>query len=695
MASVGQSVTVSATLSGSGGGGVANQTVVFAVTGPSGVTDIPITTDSTGLASATFTPSQQGAYQVVASFAGNPSDASSTSTGVSIPVYQDTQLSMPAVNAVAGSPTVVSALLVAEPGNTPVADQSMSIMPGDGLPACSATTNANGVASCTVSYPAAGSFTATASFENLAGFFANDLGALAPEVASAPVHVTSATPTISTIQEPASATVGSSIADKATVSGGDSPSGTVTFNLYSSAAVQNSSTLLFTDSEALSGGTATSAGYSASALGTDYWVATYHGDSNNNSVSSGASAESVTINPATPSISTTRQPASATVGSSIADKATVSGGDNPTGTVTFNLYSSATVQNSSTLLFTDANEPLSGGMATSKGYTATAAGTDYWVATYNGNLNNNSVSSGASAEPVTINPATPSISTTRQPASATVGSSIADKATVSGGDNPTGTVTFNLYSNATVQNSGTPLFTDANEPLSGGMATSKGIRRQPREPTTGSRPTTAIQQQPVRSSGTAAEPVTINPATPSIITSRQETAATVGSSIADQATVSGGFNPTGTVTFKLYSNPNATGTPLFTDANEPLVNGVATSKGYTTTAAGTDYWVATYNGDSNNIAVTSGTSTEPVTIYLDGLQRRADRDPRRESAHRARRSRRRIGERAAGRLTEHRGRNRRRLAYRGVRRGLDQRLRRDYQRAGEHHRRHRPGHLRR
>ena len=85
----------------------------------------------------------------------------------------------------------------------------------------------------------------------------------------------------------------------------------------------------------------------------------------------------------------------------------------------------------------------------------------------------------------------------------------------------------------------------------------------------------------------------------------------VGTSIADQATVSGGYGPTGTVTFNLYNNSTATGTPLFTDT-EPLSGGVATSTGYTATATGTDYWVATYNGDSNN-AVTSGTA-EPVMI---------------------------------------------------------------------------------
>ena len=144
---------------------------------------------------------------------------------------------------------------------------------------------------------------------------------------------------------------------------------------------------------------ATSTGYTATATGTDYWVVTYNGDTNNNSVTSGTALEPVSITPATPSIKTTQQPGSATVGSSIADQATVTGGDSPTGTVTFNLYSNS---NGTGLLFTDANVALVSGVATSTGYTATATGTDYWVVTYNGDSNNNSVSSTANAEPVTV-----------------------------------------------------------------------------------------------------------------------------------------------------------------------------------------------------------------------------------------------------------------------------------------------------
>jgi fimbrial isopeptide formation D2 family protein len=116
-------------------------------------------------------------------------------------------------------------------------------------------------------------------------------------------------------------------------------------------------------------------------------------------------------------INTSQQPASAVVGTSIADKATVTGGITPYSagdTVTFNLYSSATTQNASTLLFTD-TEPLSGGTATSKGFLTTATGTVYWVATFNGDSNNSAVSSGASAEPVVITPAGPTISKSFSP----------------------------------------------------------------------------------------------------------------------------------------------------------------------------------------------------------------------------------------------------------------------------------------
>jgi hypothetical protein len=92
---------------------------------------------------------------------------------------------------------------------------------------------------------------------------------------------------------------------------------------------------------------------------------------------------------------------------------------------------------------------------------------------------------------------------------------------------------------------------------------------------------------------------------PTISTTAQPSSTTVGNTVADAATISGGYDPTGTVTFNLYDNPDATGTSLFTDT-EPLFGDTASSASYSTTAVGTEYWVGTYNGDSNNNPVSSG-----------------------------------------------------------------------------------------
>jgi hypothetical protein len=422
-----------------------------------------------------------------------------------------------------------------------------------------------------------------------------------------------ATPAITTTQQPASAVAGAPVADKATVTGGSSPTGTVAFSLYGNPTCAG--TPLFTDTENLSSGRATSSSHTATAAGTDYWTASYSGDSKNSPVASGCADEPVTITKASPGITTTQQPASAVAGRPVADKATVTGGSSPTGTVTFNLYGNPNC--TGTALFTD-TETLASGTATSSNYTTAATGTVYWTATYNGDTNNNPATSGCADEPVTITPASPTITTTQQPATGSAPTVAFDQATVTGGFNPTGTVTFALYGNPNC--SGTPVFTDANEPLtSGGVATGGGIRF--------SAPGTAwwvatyngdTNNNPV-TSGCSDEPVTITPAVTAITTTPQPVTATVGTAIADQATVTSGVTDlTGDITFTLYGNPNCTGTPLFT--TDVLFSGntpnpaTFTSKSYTATAAGTDYWVASYSGDSNNNPVASGCADEPVTI---------------------------------------------------------------------------------
>src|SRR5205823_482143 len=97
----------------------------------------------------------------------------------------------------------------------------------------------------------------------------------------------SSAPAVTTAQLPPNTAVGGMIVDQATVTGlvNPLPGDTVTFNLYSSATVQDNTTLLYSNTQTLTlnggTGTATSGAYTTAATGTDYWVATFNGDSAN------------------------------------------------------------------------------------------------------------------------------------------------------------------------------------------------------------------------------------------------------------------------------------------------------------------------------------------------------------------------------------------------------------------------------
>src|SRR5439155_1674191 len=99
-------------------------------------------------------------------------------------------------------------------------------------------------------------------------------------------------------------TIGQSITDTATLSGGTSPTGTITFNVFSDAGCLTAS--LSTSSAAVSGnGDYSSATFTPTTAGTYYWTASYSGDTNNAAVATkcGDSNESNAVNPLTPTIS--------------------------------------------------------------------------------------------------------------------------------------------------------------------------------------------------------------------------------------------------------------------------------------------------------------------------------------------------------------------------------------------------------
>jgi hypothetical protein len=163
----------------------------------------------------------------------------------------------------------------------------------------------------------------------------------------------------------------------------------------------------------LSNGTAM-AGLNNIAPGTYYWVAFYLGDTNNLPERSGCADEKVTVIQATPKIATRTKPSSALQGALLSDTAKVSGGDNPTGTVTFELFSPDDKTCSGKPAFTSQPVNLVGGSASvTSTVEAKQIGTWHWVAIYSGDTNNASVQTGCRAEPVRITAPPPPIPQTQ------------------------------------------------------------------------------------------------------------------------------------------------------------------------------------------------------------------------------------------------------------------------------------------
>lgn len=236
----------------------------------------------------------------------------------------------------------------------------------------------------------------------IASYSGGESDAAATSECGEPVTTTRAAPGITTVPVPSATTVGSSIHDTATITGGFSPSGTVTFDLYGPDDPACEGQPIWSDDAAVSGGKATSDSVPATETGTYQWIAHYDGDDNNSAADGECGDEPVTVSKADPDIATVPVPSTAKVGDPIHDTATVSDGYNPSGTVTFELFGPADPTCAGEPIFTSTVPLGTDGTATSESYTTTGAGTHRWVATYNGDDDNDVAISGCDEELVTV-----------------------------------------------------------------------------------------------------------------------------------------------------------------------------------------------------------------------------------------------------------------------------------------------------
>ena len=316
---------------------------------------------------------------------------------------------------------------------------------------------------------------------------------------------------------------------------------------------------------------------------------------------------------AQPTLTTAPNPTSAIVGATLKDSATLSGGQSPTGTITFTLYNpNDAVAHTETVNVTGGN----GTYSTPTGHVADVAGTWHWSAAYSGDANNKAVHSLMADEPVVVtqeqHQAQPSISTAPNPTSAIVGSTLNDTATLSGGNHPTGTITFTLFDPSDESAYTEEVAVDGN----GQYSTATGHIADMVGTWHWSAAYSGDQGNKAVHSLMADEPVVVNQAQPSIGTAPNPTSAIVGATLKDTATLSGGYHPTGTITFTLYDPNNAS---AYTEAATVSGNGsYSTATGHVANVAGTWHWSAAYSGDANNKAVHSQMADEPVTINATG-----------------------------------------------------------------------------
>ncbi|MDQ6724663.1 MAG: hypothetical protein M3066_00580 [Actinomycetota bacterium] len=97
--------------------------------------------------------------------------------------------------------------------------------------------------------------------------------------------------------------------------------------------------------------------------------------------------------------------------------------------------------------------------------------------------------------------------------------------------------------------------------------------------------------------------------------------ATSGPPISDTATLAGGFNPSGSITFRAFAPKDATcaGAAVFTSVKTVTGNGTYTSGPFAAIAEGGYRWVVTYGGDPNNVAFTSPCNAANETSTVSSI----------------------------------------------------------------------------
>jgi len=624
-AALGTTITFTATVTGPNGAVAPTASGTWAIVGVTGVTTCTTTTGPVPLLNvATYT------CNVLTSYAGNykasftfPGDAAYNPVGtVTSSNSTLVNIATPTINlGVTGSTTLGGSLLFtatvtgSSNASAPVGTVSWVITDNSGVSACTPSTGPNvlGIAAvytCTVQTPYADSYTVQADFIGN-GTYASINSSVYPFTISKQV------PTIA-LTASANPTVNGTTTLTTTVSGVPNavlPSGAVSWHVTYS----NGSTIPCTNptqSAPQNGVTTYTCQFITAVSGVYQATSTIATDGNYTAATS--SIVSINLAVATPSIYVSSSPTNPTVGQTLTVTALITGQGTtqPSGTLSWTVSGAAnacttnpaTVLGTNTALFTCT-------------IAAPTAGTYDVKATYNGDSTYASLpATEVTNGPITVGPATPTISLSSAPSNPALGGSITFTATVTGitgAATPYGSVIWTV--SGPVNNC-----TSTTGATSGAIASQTLFTCTVNATAAG---TYHVSAQYVGDSNytalpnTAAAPVVIAPASLKTFVLTGSGTGALNSTLVFTAVATGATGsvaPTGAVTFTVSATGNASSVNSCTTTPLPTSSGVATTYicNITAIATGTYTVTASYAADSNYISSTSNSLTLGVSANV-------------------------------------------------------------------------------
>lgn len=450
----------------------------------------------------------------------------------------------------------------------------------------------------------------------------NNLGATS--LCESPITITITTPGISTTVVPASPLAGSPFVD--TVTGGtltgvtSNAGGTVTYSLYVVVGIICTGSALGTSTVTVTNGNVPSSkNFVLNNVGSYGFVAVYSGDANNGMVT--GTCEPFTVGQATPSISTLLiLPTTILASQSVTDSSTLSGKTtNAGGTVTYTLYTDNICTSAATTPNPVAVNPVTvtvtNGLVPTASFTIDQAGTYYIHAVYGGDTNNAASSPSSCEGAITVNKASPTVSTQLSPIPVITGGTITDTATLtkSSGSNAGGTIDFHVYTGGTC--SGTSILDDLGEAVTTNVATSIALGPL----------TTGQYSLQAHYNGDANNNAATSPCEPLFVKAQPTLTLTapVPEPAAQPFTVTaalGSFtnSPSGSVTYSVFTTVACPGSPLKTNV-VAVTGGLVPNGALTINLPGTYYVQASYSGDSSNAPATSACSLQTVNMAAPSL----------------------------------------------------------------------------